>query len=59
MSDLFNNAAINPPSVTQSVTTGTLTTELLGFGENAADGGFVLYPNMSNTNQIQSVYSKH
>lgn len=52
-------SAINPPSVTQSVTTGTLTTELLGFGENAADGGFVLYPNMSNTNQIQSVYSKH
>ncbi|MGD0960977.1 MAG: hypothetical protein ABSB19_14320 [Methylomonas sp.] len=26
--------------------------------ESAADGGFVLYPNMSNTNQIQSVYKK-
>jgi len=25
---------------------------------NAADGGFVLYPNMSNTNQLQSVYRK-
>jgi len=25
----------------------------------AADGGFVLYPNMSNTNQMRSVYSKH
>jgi RHS repeat-associated protein len=25
---------------------------------SAADGGFILYPNMSNTNQIQSVYSK-
>ncbi len=24
-----------------------------------ADGGFVLYPNMSNTNQLQSVYKKH
>ncbi len=24
----------------------------------AADGGFVLYPNMSNTNQLQSVYRK-
>ena len=23
-----------------------------------ADGGFVLYPNMSNTNQMQSVYRK-
>ncbi|WP_347989706.1 hypothetical protein [Methylomonas sp. AM2-LC] len=26
---------------------------------SAADGGFILYPNMSNTSQIQSVYSKH
>jgi len=25
---------------------------------SAADGGFVLYPNMSNTNQLQSVYQK-
>jgi RHS repeat-associated protein len=52
------NSAINPPSA--PAPTGTLTTELLGFGEDgAADGGFILYPNMSNTNQIQSVYSKH
>jgi hypothetical protein len=54
------NSAINPPSVPQAAPTGTLTTELLGFGEDdAANGGFILYPNMSNTNQIQSVYSKH
>jgi hypothetical protein len=53
------NSAINPPSVPQAAPTATLTTELLGFGEDAADGGFILYPNMSNTNQIQSVYSKH
>ena len=53
------NSAINPPSVTQAAPTATLTTELLGFGEDAADGGFILYPNMSNTNQIQWVYSKH
>jgi RHS repeat-associated protein len=26
---------------------------------SAANGGFVLYPNKSNTNQMQSVYSKH
>ncbi len=37
---------------------GTLSVDILGAG-NAADGGFVLYPNMSNTNQIQGVYSKH
>ena len=53
------NSAINPPSVPQAAPTATLTTELIGFGEDAADGGFILYPNMSNTNQIQSVYSKH
>jgi RHS repeat-associated protein len=53
------NSAINPPSVPQAAPTATLTTELLGFGADAADGGFVIYPNMSNTNQIQSVYSKH
>jgi RHS repeat-associated protein len=27
--------------------------------DTAANGGFILYPNMSNTNQVQSVYSKH
>ena len=53
------NSAINPPSVPQAAPTATLTTELIGFGEDAADGGFILYPNMSNTSQIQSVYSKH
>jgi len=53
------NSAINPPSVQQAAPTATLTTELLGFGEDAADGGFILYPNMSNTSQIQHVYSKH
>jgi hypothetical protein len=29
-----------------------------GASSSAADGGFVLYPNMSNTNQLQSVYRK-
>ena len=47
------NAAIAPPAPT-----ATLSVDLLGF-RDAADGGFVIYPNMSNTNQIQSVYRKH
>jgi len=55
------NSMLNPPdqqvysAKTGVVTVGALETE----GEAAADGGFILYPNMSNTNQIQSVYSKH
>jgi RHS repeat-associated protein len=31
---------------------------LAAFGGSGANGGFVLYPNKSNTNQMQSVYSK-
>jgi RHS repeat-associated protein len=52
------NSMLNPPvysAKTGTVTVGALETE----DEAAADGGFILYPNMSNTNQIQSVYSKH
>jgi len=26
--------------------------------QEAAEGGFVLYPNKSNTNQIRAIYSK-
>jgi RHS repeat-associated protein len=52
------NSAISPPGVPQAAApTATLSTELIGFG-GAADGGFILYPNMSNTSQIQNVYSK-
>jgi hypothetical protein len=40
-------------SSAQTTSTGGAT------ASSAADGGFVLYPNMSNTNQMQSVYSKH
>jgi hypothetical protein len=29
-----------------------------GFGDGSAAGGFLLYPNMANTNQMQSVYRK-
>jgi hypothetical protein len=33
------NSAINPPNVPQAAPTATLITELIGFGEDAADGG--------------------
>jgi len=36
--------------------TPTVTVEPL---EDPSAGGFVLYPNMSNTSQIQRIYSKH
>jgi hypothetical protein len=39
--------------------TPTPTSSTGGSSGSSADGGFLLYPNMSNTNQMQSVYSKH
>jgi hypothetical protein len=37
------NSSIAPPAPK-----ATLSVDLMGFGEDAADGGFILYPNMSN-----------
>jgi RHS repeat-associated protein len=53
--------AAPPISMPSSGTTYPLPPEPDFNGEyiSAADGGFILYPNMSNTSQIQRVYSKH
>ena len=52
------NSIINPPAPSTPLPTGTVTVEPIQYPD-AADGGFVIYPNMSNTSQIQSIYSKH
>ena len=53
--------AAPPISMPSSGTTYPLPPEPDFNGEyiSAADGGFIIYPNMSNTSQIQRVYSKH
>ena len=50
------------PSLTPNIPNNTgVNNHIIGWNDNtyeAAAGGFLIYPNMSNTNQIQSVYSK-
>lgn len=43
---------------TEAVTRGYLNYKIGDILGNAASGGFLLYPNKSNTNMLQSVYSK-
>jgi len=51
-------------NATSNTNTGTLpsqgqdVTETSAVGDNPAAGGFLIYPNMPNTNMMQSVYSK-
>jgi len=61
------NVSTTPsPSVTPTVPSNTLatpnlstsTTDSTDSSESAANGGFLIYPNMPNTNMMQSVYSK-
>jgi len=39
--------------------TSIFSVDVIGFGNGAADERFILYQNMSNTNKIQGMYSKH
>jgi hypothetical protein len=53
------NSAMNDinASITPVIKLGTLSVDLMGFGDGA-NGGFVLYPNKSNNNMARAVYAK-
>lgn len=54
-------AAIESSSANASPRASQISVEVLGFGNDAstsAAGGFLLYPNKPNNNQMQAVYSK-
>ena len=56
--DLLTNVFSEVDNVTNGWLSGTSSSANSAVSSSMANGGFVLYPNKSNTNQMRSVYSK-